>query len=121
MNLGLSIEPGDFLVVHLQEGSAVASVSVHPSKPGMQSLQRAVDAAVDHGYGECFWPGSPGGQHWWIFKRDAETVEIVAMWTRGGASSWEHVFRATDAMTWVQERVRTEVARLRALSPAEED
>lgn len=116
MNLQLTVDPGDLLVVELQEGDATATVSVYPSKAGMLSLQRALDASVDHGYGECFWPGAPGGQYWWIFKRDAETLEIIAMWTRGGASMWEHVFRATDAATWVQERLRAEVARIEALS-----
>lgn len=112
MDLSLSIEPYDTLVVHLQEGTEQTTVSVHPSRPGATSLLRALDHAVTDGYGECFWPGAPGGQYWWIFKRVEESIEVCAMWTRGGASMWEHVFRATDAASWVEERLTSEIDRL---------
>ncbi len=47
-----------------------------------------------------------------MFSRTHETLEVTALWTRGGVAIWEHVFRATDASTWVHERVRSEIARL---------
>ena len=37
-------------------------------KPGTESLSRALETAIADGYGECFWPGMPGGQYWWIFR-----------------------------------------------------
>ncbi len=112
MDLRLTIEPHDVLVVHLEEGTEKTTVAVGATRPGAASLVRAVNAAMANGYGECFWPGTPGGQYWWIFKREAETLEIVTMWTRGGASLWEHVFRATDAAAWVRDRLGDEVDRL---------
>jgi hypothetical protein len=112
MDLTLTVEPHDVLAVHLREGDERATVSVRPSRAGVTSLVRALDEAIATGYGECFWPGSTGGQYWWMFKRDADTIESIAMWTRGGASLWEHVFRATDAVEWVRERLSEEVARL---------
>jgi len=112
MNLSFDLSPHDTLTVHLREGDEQTSVSAKPSSAAVTSLRRALDAAVTDGYGECFWPGTTGGQYWWIFKRDAERMETVAMWTRGGASLWEHVFRATDAVSWVEERVRSEASRL---------
>ncbi len=57
------------------------------------------------GYGECFWPSPTGGQYWWIFKRTDDSIETMTMWTRGGASLWEHVFRATDSVTWLRDRL----------------
>ena len=113
MNLHFAVEPDDVLVVHLREGDERTSVSARPSKAGAASLRRALDAAMTDGYGECFWPAATGGQYWWIFKRDAERLETIAMWTRGGASLWEHVFRATDAASFVDDRLRSESARLR--------
>ena len=112
MDLRLTLDPHDILVVHLRDGYDETTVSVHQSRAGVASLQRALGAALADGYGECFWPGMPGGQYWWIFKRDAETLETIAMWTRGGASLWEHVFRSTDAASWVAERLAAEVGRL---------
>jgi hypothetical protein len=112
MNVHLTIEPHDVLAVHLQEGRTQTTVTVRPAGAGIASLTRAVDAAMNDGYGECFWPGSPGGQYWWIFKRDAESMEVIAMWTRGGAALWEHVFRATDAAAWIHERITDEASRM---------
>ncbi len=112
MNIRLSLEPHDTLVVHLYEGSEETSIPVRPSRAGAKTLSGAFQAAVDDGYGECFWPGSPGGQYRWIFKRESETMEVIAMWTRGGASLWEHLFRATDAAGHVGERLDAEIDRL---------
>jgi hypothetical protein len=112
VHLHLEIEAPDVLVVHLREGSEETTVSVHPSRAGAGSLWRALEAAMTEGYGECFWPGATGGQYWWMFKRDGETLETIAMWTRGGASLWEHVFRATDAAAWVRELIDGEIRRL---------
>jgi len=112
MDLGLRIEPYDMLVVTLRDGADETTVTVHPAQAGIQSLVRALDAAMTEGYGECFWPGAPGGQYWWIVKRSGETLEVIVMWTRGGATGWEHVFRATDAARWVSDRLTQEIARL---------
>ena len=120
MDLRLAIEPHDTLVVHLREGDRSTTVSVAPAQPGVTSLVRALAAALADGYGECFWPGRPGGQYWWIFKREAETLEVIAMWTRGGASLWEHVFRATDAADHVRERLLAEVEALKLPAPDED-
>jgi hypothetical protein len=112
MDLRLDIEPPDTLVVHLREGAEETTIAVHPARAGARSLLAAVDTAMTAGYGECFWPGSPGGQYWWMFKREAESLEIIAMWTRGGATGWEHAFRATDEAGWLHDRLRSEIDRL---------
>jgi hypothetical protein len=117
MDLHLMLDSHDVLEVRLTEGGQRATVSVASSRAGARSLARALDAASADGYGECFWPGSTGGQYWWIFKRDGESLEVVVMWTRGGASLWEHVFRATDATSWVRDRLGAEVERLNLASP----
>jgi hypothetical protein len=112
MTLDLSIDAHDILVVHLREGAEDTSVSASPSLAAAGSLRRALDAALTDGYGECFWPAATGGQYWWIFKRDGDGLEVMAMWTRGGASLWEHVFRAIDSSAWVEERLTEELGRL---------
>jgi hypothetical protein len=113
VNFDFAIEPHDVLVVHLHDGSARTSVSAAPARAGAASLRGALDAAIADGYGECFWPAATGGQYWWIFKRDGDALEVMAMWTRGGASLWEHVFRALDSVDWIDERLKAETARLR--------
>jgi len=112
LDLSLSLEPYDTLVVHLIEDERETTVTVHPARAGATSLLRALDESIAAGYGECFWPGAPGGQYWWIFKREAELVEVIAMWTRGGAAMWEHVFRASESAAWLEGRLTSEIDRL---------
>jgi hypothetical protein len=112
MDIRLVREAHDELIVHLRDGQDETSVTVPRSRPGAQSLTRAFDAALSDGHGECFWPCTTGGQYWWMFKITGASIEVIVMWTRGGASLWEHVFRATDATSWVQQRLSAELARL---------
>jgi hypothetical protein len=101
----------DELTVYLKEGTEETSVTVAPPHAGAATLTRALADAAASGYGECFWP-SVTGQYWWMFRRDHETVEVAVMWSRGGASGWQHVFRATDALAWVRGRLDEELARV---------
>ena len=117
MDLRLAVEPTDILTVFLRDGEAQATVSVHPPAAGATSLGRALEAAMDEGHGECFWPAATGGVYWWIFSRTHETLEVTALWTRGGVAIWEHVFRATDSAVWVEEQLTSEIDRL-GLRPA---
>ena len=112
MHLHFSRPSPNNLVVELIEGETSTTVSVADAKRGIESLSRALDTAVTTGYGECFWPALEGGQYWWMFRREADTLEVVAMWSRGGASGWQHVFRAVDAAAWIAELVAGEAARV---------
>jgi hypothetical protein len=112
MDLRLAIQSRDELVVELQEGTAAATVAVTGARPGTESLARAVADAEAHGYGECFWPALEGGHYWWMFRRNDDALEVVTMWSRGGASGWEHVFRAKDSVAWVRDRLDAEIGRL---------
>lgn len=112
MDIRLAREAHDELIVHLRDGQDETSVSVPQSRPGIESLTRALNSALADGHGECFWPCTTGGQYWWMFKHSGSSLEVIVMWTRGGASLWEHVFRATDATDWVQLRFLEEIARL---------
>ena len=112
MDIRLERQGRDELIVHLKDGSVETSVSVPQARPGAASLMRALESAVASGHGECFWPCTTGGQYWWMFRREHDALEAIVMWTRGGASLWEHVFRATDQVTWVHERLSSELERL---------
>ena len=112
MDFRLTLQARDELVVHLQEGATATTVAVTGARPGTESLARAVADAVTHGYGECFWPALEGGHYWWMFRTHDDALEVVAMWSRGGASGWEHVFRALDSIAWVRDRLDAEIGRL---------
>ena len=71
-------------------------------------LRAALDAAGAEGYGECFWP-EPTGQYWWMFRLVDARLEVAVMWTAGGASQWQHVFRAADEFDYVRDLVHAEL------------
>ena len=112
MELYLTTEPPDHLFVHLLDGADETVVAVGQARGGAASITRAVNDAMSAGYGECFWPGLEGGQYWWMFRRDGDSMDVIAMWTRGGAALWEHVFRATENADFVRDRLLEETARL---------
>lgn len=111
MNVVFALD-GPRLVLQLTDAATKATISVPQAQQGVASITRALDSAARDGYGECFWPATEGGHYWWIFRREAESLEVVALWSRGGASGWQHVFRAVDAVDWVRERVSAEAGRL---------
>jgi hypothetical protein len=112
MQIEFVVDSHDLLTVRLTEGQDTTTMTVISSRAAVESLRRAFRDATTEGYGECFWPAATGGQYWWVFRRDAESIEVAAMWTRGGASLWEHVFRATDALDWVGGRLDDEAKAL---------
>src|SRR5689334_22515012 len=112
MNLEFELEPHDALTVRLRDGHDATTVSVPNARAGIDSLARTLGQAIANGYGECFWPSLDGGHYWWMLKTDQGTLEVVLMWSRGGASGWQHVFRVTDAASWVHDRVTAEAERI---------
>jgi len=117
MNLTIELDDHDHLTVSIIDGGERPTVaSPHAARAGALLLH-AIDQAIAEGYGECLWP-APDGEYWWMFRRDHETLEVAVMWTRGGASGWQHVSRGTDAATWIRARVHAELGRLGLLQGA---
>lgn len=99
------------LVARLREGSEEAEIAGwNPDRSAAVLLDALETAAGDDAYGECFWP-EPTGHFWWMFKRTDNSLETVVLWSRSSAVGWQHVFRATDEVTYVLDVVRSELAR----------
>lgn len=111
MDLTLEIEAGGRLVGRLREGPADTVVTAGQARAAAAALAGALEEASAEGYGECFWL-EPTGQYWWMLRRDDSTLEVVVLWASGVATGWQHVFRATDEMAWVRERLDAELQKL---------
>lgn len=109
MNISLTIDPPYRLVATLREGPVETVAEAANGPAAGRVLLEALEQARDTGYGECFWHEMTG-QYWWMFRREAETVEVVVLWSSGAVTGWRHVFRATDAIAFVIDRVREELA-----------
>ncbi len=46
-----------------------------------------------------------------MLRREDERLEVAVMYSAGVVPGWQHVFRAVDEMNYVQDLVRTELAR----------
>ena len=92
------------LIAHLREGSEEVEVIGWNQGWCTDQLLAALDAAVVDGYGECFWP-EPTGQFWWMLKRVDDRLEVAVLWSRSSAVGWQHIFRATDSFSYVQDLI----------------
>ena len=90
------------LIAHLTEGSEKTEVIGWNQDWCTNQLIGALDAAAADGYGECFWP-EPTGQFWWMLKRIDDRLEVAVLWSRSSAVGWQHIFRATDSFSHVQD------------------
>ena len=98
------------LTAYLREGDVTTEATSWQPQQSADDLLAAVDAARTEGYGECFWP-EPTGQYWWMFRLVDARLEVAVMWTAGGASQWQHVFRAADEVRYLRNLVHAELSR----------
>ena len=94
----------------MREGSVETEATSWQPRQSAADLLAAIEAADANGYGECFWP-EPAGQYWWMLKREDRRLEVVVMFSAGGATGWQHVFRAADEAGYVRDLVRAELDR----------
>lgn len=73
-------------------GSQV-SVTGADAVPALTDLQAAVDSAVNHGHGECFWREATGDYRW-LFRREGQTMRVAVLHSSGTLTGWEHRFWA---------------------------
>ena len=45
-----------------------------------------------------------------VLEQDGHRVEVVVLWSDGAVTGWRHVFRATEELSVLVDRVRDELA-----------
>jgi len=68
---------------------AQATVSGSDSLSAMADLRLAVDSAIAHDHGECFWREALG-EYRWLFRREGRTMRVVILRSTGTLTGWEH-------------------------------
>jgi len=112
MDLHLSLDRHDRLVCRLSdEGVETEATSADGDGAGA-ALAAAFEEARESGYGECFWPEAEG-QYWWMLRHADGALDVVVMWSRGGATGWQHAFRASEDVDRFARRLGEELDRLR--------
>jgi hypothetical protein len=108
MDVSLAAERPDRLIATLRDGRQEAVVTASYGRTAGSELLDALAHADRDGYGECFWH-EQAGQYWWLFRRTKRTVEVAVLWSSGTVTGWQHVFRATDDLDTLADRLRAEL------------
>jgi hypothetical protein len=109
LDLALDIDDAGRFVVRLRQGDASAVVTAS-NLDAADDLLAAIEDARDTGLGECVWE-EPGGDYRWMLRHDDGELIVVALWSAGTLTGWEHVFRGRCGLDWLADRVRAELAR----------
>ena len=59
----------------------------------MTELNVAVESAISHGQGECFWHEETGDYRW-LFRQEGSIMRIAVLRSSGTLTGWEHRFWA---------------------------
>jgi hypothetical protein len=85
-----------------QPPAVITSADAHLSSA---QLLDAIADAEQQGYGECVWPEA-AGEYRWMFRRAGDRLTVVALWSSGTLTGWQHVLHTeTDAQSFTA-RVR---------------
>ena len=109
LHFTLDIDDRGRFVVGLDQGGASAIVTAS-NLDAADDLLAAIEDARDTGLGECLWE-EQGVDYRWLFRRQADELIVVALWSAGTLTGWEHVFRGRCGLDWLKARVRDELMR----------
>ncbi len=80
----------------------ITSADAHLSSA---QLLDAIAELEARGYSECVWPEA-AGEYRWMFRRAGDRLTVVALWSSGTLTGWQHVLHTdTDANAFIA-RVR---------------
>jgi hypothetical protein len=106
----LDIDDRGRFVVRLDQGAASAVVTAS-NLNAADDLLAAIEDARDTGLGECMWEEQGGDYRWMLRRQHDDELVVVALWSAGTLTGWEHVFRGRCGLGWLGARVREELAR----------
>jgi hypothetical protein len=110
LHFTLDIDDRGRFVVRLDQGGASAVVTAS-NLDAADDLLAAIEDARDTGLGECMWEEQGGDYRWMLRRQHADELVVVALWSAGTLTGWEHVFRGRCRLDWLAARVREELAR----------
>ena len=91
MEVMLSSDLSGRVVGTIAHNGAHATVTGFDGAAAIHDLRVAVDSAVSHEYGECFWQEAMG-QYRWLFRREGDRMRVVILLSSGTMTGWEDCF-----------------------------
>jgi hypothetical protein len=110
--MDLRIERDDFgrlvCTARVDGHDAVVAAS-DPAVAGAE-LMAAVEDARATGFGECFWL-TEAGDYRWMFRRNGDSLTVVAVRSSGTITGWQHVIHTETAFEPFAAHLTAEVAK----------
>lgn len=101
MDVRFDRDPSDRLVCTLDPGDCEVVVTASNASSASADLLAALEDVRQTGYGECLWR-EVAGEYRWMFRRTGERLTVVALWSSGTLTGWQHVLHAdTDFEAFV--------------------
>ncbi len=90
------------------DGPPIVVTSSHAEEARTQLLDALGEAEQD-GYGECVWPEATG-EYRWMFSRADDRLTVIAMWSSGTLTGWQHLLRTETDFRDFAARLREALA-----------
>lgn len=82
-------EFGRLICTVRSDGASVVVTAAHAGEARTELLE-AIGEAETSGYAECLWPEATG-EYRWMFRRADDRLTVVALWSSGTLTGWQHV------------------------------
>lgn len=106
LDITAAIDEFGRLICTLDADGAPAVVTSSDAPLAAAQLLDAIAEAETSGYSECLWPEATG-EYRWMFRRAGDRLTVVALWSSGTLTGWQHVLHTeTDLQAFV-DRVRS--------------
>jgi hypothetical protein len=109
MDVRIETDARGRFICTLTDGETETVVTTSDAPSAGRALLDAIASVADAGVGECTW-AEPGGEYRWLFKREADQLAVVVLWSSGTLTGWQHVFRTEAEAGPLLARLRAELA-----------
>jgi hypothetical protein len=93
------------MICTLSPDEGTVLVTAADASSASMELLAALEEVGDCGYGECLWREA-AGDYRWMFRRRGPTLTVVALWSTGTLTGWEHVLHVETDFDAFMKRMR---------------
>ncbi len=105
MDISAGVDDFGRLICTVYSEDPPAVVTSSDATLARAQLLEAIDEVEATGYSECLWPEATG-EYRWMFRRAGDRLTVVALWSSGTLTGWQHVLHAETDFEAFTSRIR---------------
>lgn len=109
MNVTAGVDEFGRLICTVYSEGPPAVVTSSDAPHAREQLLDAIGEVQESGYSECLWPEATG-EYRWMFRRAGDRLTVVALWSSGTLTGWQHVLHTETDFEDFTSRVRAALA-----------